>query len=177
MSKTTIATWPTSTRTRLRTMEMFGARTIWMINRTFDPYISQLDEPQLEFRYGQRAEYPRDGLFLYGPADYIHAPRQVNFGVIGTKLGVNRFEQWSASVRSFIDVPEPTAVSRAVQPQHVAFPGFAEAFSAEWPLKPICLVDSIDPAELDRCLRLESRHEAVHRTVELYVSRIIYEHN
>jgi hypothetical protein len=148
-----------------------------MIRRTFEPHVSQLEEPKLEFRYGQKLEYPRDGLFLYGPVDYVHAPKQINYGVIGTKSGVNFFERWVTSIQSFINVPEPAKGSRALQPQNVAFPGFAEAFSADWPRRPVCVVDGIDSAELDRTLRLESRHEAVHKTVMLYVSRLIHEHN
>ena len=29
--------------------------------------VRHVPEPQLEFGYGQQLEYPRDGLYLYGP--------------------------------------------------------------------------------------------------------------
>lgn len=148
-----------------------------MISRSFTPFVSQLDEPELEFRYGQKLTYPRDGLFLYGPLDYEHAPRQINFGIIGTKFSVACFNEWAATIQGFIDIPPQSRVSRAVQPQHVPFPGFAEAFSAVWPQRPTCTIDDIDPAELDRCLRIGVRHEAVRETVKLYADRLIYEHN
>ena len=31
------------------------------------PRLIHVPEPQLEFRFGQTVDYPRDGLYLFGP--------------------------------------------------------------------------------------------------------------
>jgi hypothetical protein len=136
-----------------------------------------LPEPQLEFRFGQRLAYPRDGLFLYGPVGDTNQVRSIRYGVIGTQDGVRRFRTWSAKLKGFIDIPLPGPRSRAVEPQHVPFPGFAEAFHADWPLEPAAEVADLGPAAIDQALRLANRHEAVRSTVDLFVTRLISENN
>lgn len=121
-------------------------------------------EPMLEFRYGQRMVYPRDGLFLFGPGDGGRAP--INFGVIGTPAGVARFRQWMGSVGNVIDAAND-------DPQHVPFPGYGAAFASAWPDKPRHIIDSIDPAAVSRALRLENRNEAIKSTVDLYVDPLV----
>lgn len=143
----------------------------------FDPRVIYLPEPQLEFRFGQRLVYPRDGLFLYGPVGDIEQVRTIRYGVIGTKEGVRRFRTWSARLKGFIDIPPPGPRSRAVEPQHVPFPGFAEAFHADWPIEPVAEVADLEPAAIDRALRLANRHEAVRSTVDLFVTRLVGENN
>jgi hypothetical protein len=141
------------------------------------PTISHIAEPLLEFGMGQRMEYPRDGLFLYGPLTTTDELASVRYGVIGTHEGVRRFNRWASSVVGFIPIPEPGPRSRAVEPQHVPFPGFSQAFGAEWSPSPTYTIASIDPKEIDECLHIENRHEAVHKTVDLYVTRLIAEVN
>lgn len=41
------------------------------------PRLIHVAEPRLEFRFGQKTEYARDGLFLFGPVDSGEAPRQI----------------------------------------------------------------------------------------------------
>ena len=36
--------------------------------------VSHIAEPKLEFAFGQKVEYPRDGLFLFGPCDAEKRP-------------------------------------------------------------------------------------------------------
>ena len=69
-----------------------------------------LDEPELEFRYGQRVQDPRDGLALFGPydADESHS-RTPAYGVIGTPEGIDRFRAWSAALNRAAAHPAPTA--------------------------------------------------------------------
>lgn len=135
-----------------------------------------LPEPRLEFGFGQKMEYPRDGLFLYGPAGNVGALPVIRYGVIGTKEGVRRFHQWARQIRSAIPIPKPGPRSRSIEPQHVTFPGFREAFRAEWP-EPAATIDDIDPVALDRALHIGNRHEAIHAAVDLYVDRLIAENN
>lgn len=143
----------------------------------FTPRMLYLEEPQLEFRHGQRLVYPRDGLYLYGPVgDTKHLP-SIRYGVIGTADGVRRFKDWAQSMAGFIDIPAPGPRSRAVEPQHVPFPGFAEAFHATWPVEPPCVIDNLDPDEIERTLRIANRHEAVRSTVDMFVSRLVAENN
>jgi hypothetical protein len=136
-----------------------------------------LAEPLLEFRFGQKMEYPRDGLFLYGPVGSVQELPVVRYGVIGTKDGVRRFHQWANRVRELIPIPKPGPRSRPIEPQHVAFPGFREAFHAEWPKDPVATVDDIDPLALDRALHIGNRHEAIRSAVDIYVNRLIAENN
>ena len=51
-----------------------------------------VEEPKLEFAFEQNEEYPRDGLFLFGPIKDEAAPGAVLYGVIGTSDGINRFK-------------------------------------------------------------------------------------
>lgn len=143
----------------------------------FEPRTLYLEEPLLEFRYGQRLVYPRDGLFLYGPVGETKQLPMIRYGVIGTPDGVRRFKAWAKTMAGFIDVPPRGPRSRAVEPQHVPFPGFAEAFHAGWPVDPPCLIDNLDAAEIEQTLLIANRHEAIRNTVDLFVSRLIAENN
>ena len=145
--------------------------------RIFEPRVIYLPEPQLEFRFGQRLAYPRDGLFLYGPVGDTNQVRSIRYGVIGTSDGVRRFRAWSAKLKGFIDIPAPGPRSRAVEPQHVPFPGFAEAFHADWPIEPVAEVADLDAVAIHRALHLANRHEAVRSTVDLFVIRLVSENN
>jgi|ERR1700680_1498806 len=115
--------------------------------------------------------------FLYGPVDQTRSVPSIRYGVIGTEQGVRRFRQWSERIRGLVDIPRPGPRSRAVEPQHVLFPGFAAAFHADLPQDPACVICDISSLDIDHSLRLENRHEAVHETVDLFVSRLIAENN
>ena len=143
----------------------------------FTPRMLHLPEPELEFHHGQQLVYPRDGLFLYGPVGDAAQLPSIRYGVIGTRDGVARFKKWASEMAGFIDIPEPGPRSRAVEPQHVPFPGFAAAFHADWPIEPPCMIDSLDPDEIDETLRIANRHEAVRKTVDMFVSRLVSENN
>ena len=45
--------------------------------------VLHLDEPKLEFGYGQTSDSPKDGLFLYGPNKAPSRPN-ISVGVVGT---------------------------------------------------------------------------------------------
>ena len=119
--------------------------------------------------------YPRDGLFLYGPVGGAEQIKVIRYGVVGTSEGVRRFEVWSRRVRGFIAVPPKGVRSREFEPQHVPFPGFAEAFNAEWPAQPVCTISDLNNSEIDEALRVTNRHEAIRNTVTMYVERIVAE--
>ncbi len=142
-----------------------------------EPKLSYFPEPTLEFRFGQRLVYPRDGLFLYGPAGDPNLLKAIRYGVIGTPEGVRRFGAWSDTIRGFIAAPVPGPRSKNVEPQHVPFPGFAEAFHAEWPVVPQAVISDIDPNELERTLKIGNRYEAIKEAVDIFVKRLISENN
>jgi len=139
------------------------------------PQLIHIDEPKLEFRYGQQLEYSRDGLYLYGPVDAGHDPRPIRYGFIGTSAGLERFEKWAASVSTFVAVPPPRRGAKALEPHHVPFPGFSEAFHAIWPTRPSKVICDIDEAELNRRIHIANRHEAIKSVVDVYVERLVAE--
>jgi hypothetical protein len=139
--------------------------------------VIHLDEPLLEFGYGQQMAYPRDGLFLYGPVGDVAKLQTINYGVIGTPEGIHHFKSWSKAIAGQISVPTPGRRSRKIEPQHVPFPGFAEAFHAKWPIDPPHIISSLDKAEIEKALRIDNRHEAVRTTVDMFVSRLVSECN
>ena len=126
-----------------------------------NPRLIHVPEPHLEFRFGQTVDYPRDGLYLFGPVDAVHERRQVRYGVIGTPGSLRRFKEWATQVSRFIDIPAPGRLSKAIQTHHVPFPGFGEAFHATWPTEPSRTITDIDEEDLRRRLNIENRHEAI----------------
>lgn len=143
---------------------------------SYKAVIKHFSEPMLAFRHGQRLVYPRDGLYLYGPAGDTSQLRTIRYGVIGTPSGIEHFATWSNAVRRFIDIPVPGPRSRGVEPQHVPFPGFEQAFHSEWP-GPASIISSIDEANLGRTMKVANRHEAIRAAVDLFVNPIIAENN
>jgi hypothetical protein len=141
------------------------------------PRIIYVSEPQLEFRFGQAVDYPRDGLYLFGPVDAADEPRQVRYGVIGTPTSLRRFKEWAAQVSSFIDVPGRGRMSKAIEAHHVAFPGFSEAFFATWPAEPSRTITDIDEQQLLNSMRISNRYEAIETAVDVYVDRLVAERN
>lgn len=101
----------------------------------------------------------------------------MRYGVIGTAEGIRRFRTWAKTLTGFIDVPAPGPRSRAIEPQHVPFPGFAAAFHADWPAEPTHVIDDLDQAEIEQTLNIANRHEAIRSTVDLFVARLVSENN
>lgn len=139
------------------------------------PKIMHVVEPKLAFRYGQQLEYSRDGLYLYGPVDAREAPRQIRYGFIGTQSGLERFERWASDMSSFIATPQQRRGAKALEPHHVPFPGFSEAFHAIWSSKPATIISDIDEADLYRRIHISNRYEAIKSAVDVFVDRLIAE--
>lgn len=139
--------------------------------------VMHMAEPLLAFRFGQACEYPRDGLYLFGPADAASQPRAIRYGVIGTPEGLRRFQQWAREASRFIDIPPRGPRSKAIEAHHVAFPGFSEAFHASWPVDPPRAIVDIDEQELAKVLHIGNRHEAIKLAVDMFVSRLIADKN
>ena len=58
-----------------------------------------LEEPLLEFKFGQKLTYPRDGLFLYGPVDDSKDTRLIRYGVVSTSSGYEHFKHWANQIK------------------------------------------------------------------------------
>lgn len=130
------------------------------------PRLISIDEPRLNFGYGQQLEHPKDGLFLFGPLeDRAHAA-QLRFGLIGTPDGIARFHRWSGRIRGFIPSADPAKA------HFMPWPGFESAFRCQWPAKPIAEL-SVDAAELSRTIRIGDRTEAIFKAVELFERPIL----
>jgi hypothetical protein len=148
-------------------------------NKTRGPtfHIVHLPEPRFEFGYGQELEYPRDGLFLFGPSDAEKTFSTTRYGVIGTPDGIDRFRRWSKTITGYIPIPPPGPRSRPIEPQHVPFPGFKEAFHSDWPLEPLAVISDISLSDICETLYIENLHEAIKGCVDLFVSRLVKEAN
>lgn len=123
-----------------------------------------LEEPELLFGYGQTSRDPREGLFLFGPLRDGVMPLRVRVGVVGTPEGIRLYSNWVRRVSRPIAPPGDTTTS-------VFYPGFRELYGIEWPETPDA-VCAIGAAAISTTLRIENRHEAVFRTVSLFVDAI-----
>lgn len=135
--------------------------------------IRAVPEPQLEFGFAQKLQYPRDGLYLYGPPSNAASISEVRYGVIGTPEGVRRFRGWCEQVAKFIDIPELSMRSKEIEPHHVPFPGFEQAFHARWPAQPTAIISDIDSTRLQQALKIRNRNEAVKSAVTMYVDQLV----
>ena len=124
--------------------------------------LTHISEPALAFGFGQTAEHPKDGLFLFGPPASNQNPARMDIGVIGRAEGIERYERWVRSIGSTIAPPE-----KGREENKMMWPGFEAVFGIPWPVKPYttCLIDG---DELSRRIRIENRHEAIFNAVQLY---------
>ena len=67
--------------------------------------VLHISEPPLEFSYGQKCPYPKDGLFLYGPHLKPKKTPHISIGVIGSTQGIEHFRGWAAKLKGRIEVP------------------------------------------------------------------------
>jgi hypothetical protein len=126
----------------------------------------RIAEPLLAFRYGQTAEHPRDGLFLFGPLDDKQHPRQLRCGIIGPAMAIARFKAWADRARGPLP---PADINKA---HHTAWPGFEAAFRCEWPVEALAEIPVSNEA-LTKAIHIGDRHEAIYRAVDLYEKPIL----
>lgn len=127
-----------------------------------------LHEPDLEFAYGQKSAHPKDGLFLYGPHSKAKKTREIRIGVIGTVEGVNHFKSWATQIKKRVEVPPPGKTEKADRLHLANFPGIEEAFGISFEPNEFA-AHVLDRKVIDRTTRIINLHEAVSKTVELYV--------
>ena len=125
-----------------------------------------IDEPILEFGYGQQVSDPRDGLSLFGPydADSPGHPAALSYGVVGTAKGLELFSEWSRSMTlAWADAPDNR--HRLWPP----FPGFQAAFASEWRSAPVWS-HTLDGNSLSDAARRYDAYERVYSVVNQYLS-------
>ncbi|MEW8692240.1 MAG: hypothetical protein AB2535_14285 [Candidatus Thiodiazotropha endolucinida] len=124
-----------------------------------------LDEPGLTFGHGQVMENPKDGLMLFGPLADTRGPAELRIGIVGRKEGMGRYRRWVTRINGYIPPERPDAA------HHVAYPGFEAIFSCRWPTEPICEL-AIPDDSLSEALYLDDKHDAIYKTVSLFVEEI-----
>lgn len=132
---------------------------------SFDLNLIEIAEPELLFGYGQSIEHPKDGLLLYGPKESPQAGSKLRIGVVSTAEGLRRYSKCVARLA------KPIAPALADNPNHTLFPGFQALFGVEWPAQPATWLE-IDAVELANAIRIDDRHQAIHKAVSLYSDAI-----
>lgn len=129
--------------------------------------VKVFSEPDLEFRYGQKAKDPRDGLGLFGPFDADLPSRpQINYVVLGTGNGIESFNNWAIQMnRPVIDAPNENF--RLWPP----FPGFDVAYNQKFPETPVWTFET-NENELMRESRLSDPYQRAFNVVEKYLEGI-----
>ncbi len=96
--------------------------------------ISWIDEPTLEFRYGQNLIDPHDGLSVFGPfdADQPSSPKQISYGIVGTQYGINECSKFIGTLNTPILIDDKSTNAILWPP----FPGFSTCFESKMPNTP-----------------------------------------
>lgn len=128
--------------------------------------VVHISEPALAFGFGQTAEHPKDGLFLFGPPASNQNPARMDVGVIGTPQGIARYERWVKTLGSTIAEP-----IKGKSENKMMWPGFQAVFGVPWPATPFATC-TIDGSELSRRIRIEDRHEAISEAVKIYADSL-----
>jgi hypothetical protein len=128
--------------------------------------IQILDEPILNFRYGQAMVDPRDGLSIFGPfdADAPSHPRSMVYGVIGASGGVDTFRGFTHALTRAV----PTDMTAYDYKNWPHFPGFEAAYNTKLPDNP-AFVHIIDAARLSSQVKEVDAHKRASRLVEMYL--------
>ncbi|HEV8601614.1 MAG TPA: hypothetical protein VGQ87_03405 [Patescibacteria group bacterium] len=126
-------------------------------------------EPELEFRYGQKVQDPRDGLGLFGPFDAddnATRPASLNYVVIGTKEAIEQFSIWSQMLN------QPSlSLQKNNERLWVPFPGFEAAFNTPWPEHPIQAFQ-IDRESLLRASIIKDPYKRAYEVAEHYLREL-----
>ena len=125
-----------------------------------------MEEPTLEFRYGQETHDPHDGLSLFGAYDADHAshPSSISYGLVGTSAGITAFGKWSRRIQSSIHAESNPRL-------WPLFPGFEAAFTCVWPIHP-ARSSEVDPGVLMAAVSDSDPYKRAYAVVDLYLDSI-----
>lgn len=127
--------------------------------------VKVIEEPALEFRYGQQITDPRDGLSLFGPcgADLPSHPTSLTHAIVGTAKGLDLFSKWSGGMGSaWVDAPNDR--HRLWPP----YPGFETAFASKWMPNPVWTRELYE-GSLSQSANLYDPFERVYSVVNHYL--------
>ena len=132
--------------------------------------VIHLDEPELEFGHGQVLDHPKDGLFLYGP-NQLPKRREISVGLVATARGEKLFRSWLSQVLKRVKVPKRSKREKIFRPHLSDFPGLQETYGII--VDPDDLtVYRLEQIKIENQTSLENHHEAVSRTVDMFLSPI-----
>lgn len=124
----------------------------------------EFDEPEVAIGYGQRSDYPKEGLLQFGPVNFSRNPAVIRTGVVGTGEGIQLFQKWSRQFNSFRADPAEGRNS-------IPFTGFEAIFGAKWPDEPVRTI-MLSRNDVINSILLQDRHQAVFKTSGLFVDAI-----
>jgi len=133
--------------------------------------VDHINEPALEFAYGERSPHPKDGLFLYGPHAKGRKTRNIRVGVVGTPAGIGHFRSWARSIMQIVTVPPPGKGEKKDRLHLANFPGLEETFGIAFDPDEISVL-SLSLSDIDRATRIENLNEAVDKVARLYIDRV-----
>lgn len=133
--------------------------------------VEHLDEPELEFRFGQKSRHPKDGLFLYGPHAAGRRVCDVRIGVVGTLSGIKHFRDWSKRLLKRIPVPPPGPGEKKDRLHLADFAGLEETFGITFD-PDACSELTVKFEDIDRATKIENKHEAVDAVARIYIDRV-----
>lgn len=133
--------------------------------------VEHLDEPQLEFAFGQNSPHPKDGLFLYGPLARKKKTQEIRVGVVGTPEGIAHFRDWARKLKQVVRVPPPGKTEKKDRLHLADFPGLEEAFGITFEPDE-CSTLLIPLKDIDNATLIVNLHEAVDRVAKLFIERV-----
>lgn len=128
--------------------------------------IKILDEPVLNFRYGQAMIDPRDGLSIFGPfdTDMPSHPNSIIYGVIGTETGLEKFRRFTR----ILTAPVMTDMRIYDYKNWPHFPGFEAAYECRFP-DTSAFTHKVEEERLSSEVRDYDSHKRASRLVEMYL--------
>lgn len=134
-----------------------------------------LQEPSVEFRYGQTATDPHAGLGLFGPCDTDEPgrPQGMPYAVIGSEAGVEGFILFAERVRGPV-VSSPYGDPRVFSKDHALwppFPGVEAAFCVDWPTSPTW-IGRLDHKKIMQVIQDRDAHKRAYDVCNIYLEQI-----
>ena len=133
--------------------------------------VDHLEEPFLDFRFGQQSHHPKDGLFLYGPHAAGRKIQDVRIGIVATARGMKLFRAWGKRLFDGIKVPPPGPREKQDRLHLADFIGLEETFGITFDPEG-CSELQVDEERIERATRIENKHEAVDSVAEIYTDRV-----
>jgi hypothetical protein len=128
--------------------------------------LTYIEEPNLEFRYGQKTSSPHDGLSVFGTysADAGYHKQTISYAIVGTSIGIDKCLE-------FFEIIKKPIFSDSNERLWPTFPGFHEVTNSMLPNIPTRKV-MIDTNTLVQVLSLKDGYKRVGKAVDLYLDAL-----